>query len=376
VAGATVITLPSTSTTLVSSQWTTTGLNISYTTGNVGIGTTSSSAPLNVQGEATGGLAIRLNGRSSDNYSELAFWNNANSTNYGILGADQAAMYFGTNTSLPVLFTTNSAERMRLTSAGKLGIGTTAPNNELEVVTSSNPSIALTSTSASLYSYFGMTSGTVGAQLYTFGQSYSAVYPAGCTALANNTYGIILNANNATGILRFQTNDTERARITSSGNLLVGATSTAGNLVEIYNNSNQGGRINFYKTTSGAFTAIGNYYNGSYVGGVNYDNSSTSFPTSSDVRLKKDIVDASSASAKIDQIRIVSHGWKHDSAVVEFGVVAQELVNVAPQAVAVGDDGEEIETTWGVDYSKLVPLLIKAHQELKAEFDAYKASHP
>ena len=134
VAGATVITLPSTSTTLVSSQWTTTGLNISYTTGNVGIGTTSSSAPLNVQGEATGGLAIRLNGRSSDNYSELAFWNNANSTNYGILGADQAAMYFGTNTSLPVLFTTNSTERMRLTAAGELLVGTTSAFAKLSVI--------------------------------------------------------------------------------------------------------------------------------------------------------------------------------------------------------------------------------------------------
>jgi hypothetical protein len=90
---------------------------------NLSIGTSSFSAPLNVQGEATGGLAVRLNGRSSDNYSELAFWNNANSTNYGILGADQAAMYFGTNTSLPVLFTTNSAERARIDSSGNLLVG-------------------------------------------------------------------------------------------------------------------------------------------------------------------------------------------------------------------------------------------------------------
>ena len=195
----------------------------------------------------------------------------------------------------------------------------------------------------------------------------------------NNNRGII-GWDNSLKRLSFGTINASTAYFDSmslkDGNLLVGATSTAGNVVEIYNNSNQGGRINMYKTTSGAFSAIANYYNGSYVGGVNYDNTSTSFPTSSDIRLKKNIVDASSASTKIDQIRIVSHGWKHDSAVVEFGVIAQELVNVAPQAVAVGDDGEEIETTWGVDYSKLVPLLIKAHQELKAEFDAYKASHP
>jgi hypothetical protein len=159
---------------------------------------------------------------------------------------------------------------------------------------------------------------------------------------------------------------TQAMTLDASGNLLVGATSTSGNVVQIYNNLNQAGRININKNTSGIFNAIVNTYSGTYVGGVNYDNTNTSFPTSSDVRLKKDIVDAGFASAKIDQIRIVSHGWKHDDAVVEFGIVAQELVNVAPQAVSVGDDGQEIETTWGVDYSKLVPILIKAHQEQQA----------
>ena len=86
--------------------------------GYVGIGLTSPSAPLNVQAIATNGLAMRVNGRSADNYGELAFWNNANSTNYATVGADQAAMYFGTNASLPVIFTTGGTERMRISSAG------------------------------------------------------------------------------------------------------------------------------------------------------------------------------------------------------------------------------------------------------------------
>jgi hypothetical protein len=156
--------------------------------------------------------------------------------------------------------------------------------------------------------------------------------------------------------------------LTSGGSLLVNKTAadTTSPGVEIYNNSNQAGRLNITKNTSGNFNAIANYYSGTYVGGVNYDNTSTSFPSASDVRLKKDIVEAGSASAKIDQIHIVSHGWKHDDAVVEFGVIAQELFTVAPQAVSAGDDGEEVEITWGVDYSKLVPMLIKAHQEQQA----------
>jgi hypothetical protein len=94
--------------------------------GYVGIGTTSPSAPLNVQAIATNGLAMRVNGRSADNYGELSFWNNANSTNYATVGADQAAMYFGTNASLPVTFTTGSTERMRIASSGRILAGTAA----------------------------------------------------------------------------------------------------------------------------------------------------------------------------------------------------------------------------------------------------------
>jgi hypothetical protein len=153
----------------------------------------------------------------------------------------------------------------------------------------------------------------------------------------------------------------------SSGNLLVGQTSTSktNNGVQIYSASGNNGRIDLSKTASGLYSAIANYYNGTYVGGVDYSNSATSFPTSSDVRLKKDVVDAPSASAKIDQIRIVSHGWKHDDATVEFGVIAQELYDIAPEAVSKGDDSETVEKTWGVDYSKLVPMLVKEIQSLR-----------
>jgi hypothetical protein len=220
----------------------------------------------------------------------------------------------------------------------------------------------------------GITSGSV---LAVKGPLTAHTTSAGIFEYATATNKVSIRAYGATsgtGIIAFNTGgggnsaDAEVARISSTGSLLVnktsGDTTTPG--VEIYNNSAQAGRINITKNTSGLFNALANYSSGTSVGGINYDNTSTSFPTSSDVRMKKDIVDAASASAKIDQIRIVSHGWKHDDAVVEFGVIAQELVNVAPQAVAVGDDGEEVETTWGVDYSKLIPLLIKAHQEQQA----------
>jgi hypothetical protein len=347
VAGATILTLPATSGTVQTSGagYTTNGVayassTSALTTGSmlvfdssdrliVGAGSAVIGNRMEVVSN-TSSQAIGIRGRASDGTGVISWHPNGTGTENARIQSDNTGvLIFGTGSS--------ATERARITSAGDLLLGTTSTASKLTVASEMS------------------------------------------LVTDNNNRGII-GWDNSLKRLSFGTINASTAYFDSvslrDGNLLVGATSTAGNVVEIYNNSNQGGRINFYKTTSGNFSAIGNYYNGSYVGGVNYDNSSTSFPTSSDVRLKKDIFDASSASAKIDQIRIVSHGWKHDSAVVEFGVVAQELVNVAPQAVAVGDDGEEIETTWGVDYSKLVPLLIKAHQELKAEFDAYKASHP
>jgi hypothetical protein len=168
--------------------------------------------------------------------------------------------------------------------------------------------------------------------------------------------------------LIFGTNGAERMRIDSSGNLLVGTTATintAGVSVGIGGAAN-GGVVSLYKTASGATNGLLNYYQSTYVGGINFDNTSTSFPTSSDKRLKKDISDSASATQKIDSIRIVSHGWKHDESVVDFGIIAQDLYEIMPRAVSKGDDEDEIKTIWSVDYSKLVPLLIKAHQEQQA----------
>jgi len=110
------------------------------------------------------------------------------------------------------------------------------------------------------------------------------------------------------------------------------------------------------------------YYNGANVGNINGTSASTVYATSSDQRLKENIIDAPSALSKIDSIKIRSFDWAHTKEAVEFGVIAQELYEVAPEAVAVGLDHEDgtIDKPWGVDISFLVPALIKAVQEQQA----------
>tara|TARA_Y100001938_G_scaffold15353_1_gene18919 strand:- start:154 stop:1257 length:1104 start_codon:yes stop_codon:yes gene_type:complete len=85
--------------------------------------------------------------------------------------------------------------------------------------------------------------------------------------------------------------------------------------------------------------------------------------SSSDRRLKKNIEPASSASQKIDDINVYQFDWIEDGKHEDFGVVAQEMQEVFPDCVAVQDP----ETGYlGIDYSKLVPVLLKEIKDLRA----------
>jgi hypothetical protein len=233
-------------------------------------------------------------------------------------------------------------------ASGNVGIGTSSPGARLQVTGGTTNASVLVTNSTS-----GLAIGLIG--------NYATWQGTG------SSDDFVLAGYGARNLI-FGTNGAERMRIDSSGNLLVGTTATintAGVSVGIGGAAN-GGVVSLYKTASGATNGLLNYYQSTYVGGINFDNTSTSFPTSSDKRLKKDISDSASATQKIDSIRIVSHGWKHDESVVDFGIIAQDLYEIMPRAVSKGDDEDEIKTIWSVDYSKLVPLLIKAHQEQQA----------
>jgi hypothetical protein len=102
------------------------------------------------------------------------------------------------------------------------------------------------------------------------------------------------------------------------------------------------------------------------------------YNTSSDYRLKENIVDLPNALAKVAQLKPRQFDWK-DSGNTTTGFIAHELAEVCPHAVtgekdAVDAEGKPIYQ--GIDTSFLVATLTAAIQELKAEFDAYKASHP
>ena len=99
------------------------------------------------------------------------------------------------------------------------------------------------------------------------------------------------------------------------------------------------------------------------VGTIRLSGSNTAYNTTSDERLKENIADAEDAGAIIDAIQVRQFDWKIDGEHQRYGMVAQELNTVTPEAVTVPDDPEKMH---GVDYSKLVPMLIKEIQSLRS----------
>jgi len=97
------------------------------------------------------------------------------------------------------------------------------------------------------------------------------------------------------------------------------------------------------------------------------------YNVSSDRRLKLDIKPAGTALDALSAIQVRSYKWAETGYRVDYGFIAQELNEVAPDAVKVGDDGEEVTDTWAVDTSKLVPLLTKALQEAIAKIETLEA---
>ena len=115
------------------------------------------------------------------------------------------------------------------------------------------------------------------------------------------------------------------------------------------------------KTQTGGFFNFA--VNDAGVGSVTYNGSATVYGTLSDERLKENIADADDAGSKIDAMQVRKFDWKRNGHHQEYGMVAQELLLISPDSIAQGDTEEDM---MGVDYSTLVPMLIKEIQSLRA----------
>jgi len=132
-------------------------------------------------------------------------------------------------------------------------------------------------------------------------------------------------------------------------------------------------------TGKGSNTGFIVAYNGSTYGGIYQGNNSATWSITSDQRIKKNIVNITSGLSIISALRPVEFDYKEDNS-HDIGFIAQEFQQILPDQI-IYHAPNEAEKEWVNDevmgiQPNLVPYLVKAIQELKAEFDAYKATHP
>jgi hypothetical protein len=325
--------------------------------GNVGIGTTDP----NVYGfggalftlSTTSTYANMIIATSGTNGAGISLGNQT-IRRAEIEAADGSSLVFKTNTGNSG---TGVAEKMRITSGGFVGIGTTSPSAKFMVLSDTN-------TSATNIARF---------------------------AAANNTLAVgigyeTIRQTETNGSLLFETNATERMRISPNGNVNVGIGSA---LLEIGSTGLNGklgvrfggaGRVGidtrddddasncifiFFRKSDG--TGIGSITRNGLTNAVLYN-------TTSDYRLKEDFKEINGLD-KIAAIKVYDFKWKGLEDRMD-GVIAHELAEIMPYAVhgekdAIDEKGNIVYQ--GVDYSKIVPSLIKAIQELKLEIDILKA---
>jgi hypothetical protein len=393
--------------------------------GNVGIGTTSPafgaiSTGIEVEGTTAG---IRLQGATT---GALELYHNN-----GLSTIDSRVATGGSK----LAFNTEGSERLRITSSGNVGIGTSSPSAGLQVAKgSSTIPAAGASTSSACFGndasddnygvVVGANSNGVGyissqrtdgtATTYNLsiqpngGNVGIGTSPADKLHVEGNIY---LGASNRTiytggsGNLTLQTNtgqtiflrsngSSESMRIDSSGNLLVGTTSVQGSggvtlsgagyvyssrpsSVAIYaDRTGSDGAIQEFRkdgttvgsiaTTSGAI----NLYGGSGTNGITIDSSGNVTATGnvtaySDERLKDNI--QTLQGSKVLEMRGVSYTKDGEAS---SGVIAQEIEKVAPELVHTAKD--EMGTK-SVAYGNLVGYLIEAIKDQQKEIEYMKS---
>jgi len=239
-------------------------------------------------------------------------------------------------------------------ASGNVGIGTASPQSELDIQ-SASPALHIEETAGNLFVEVGTTASN---PYITYSNTSDLRFATSTGA-------------NATGF-------TEHMRINSSGNLLVTATSTASvqsgsvNGQFFVNGQRYSSRISTGTSTHNAF------YNGNgQVGSIATNGSSTSYNTSSDYRLKENVVTLDNATDRLNQIPVYRFNFIADSNTTVDGFLAHEVQAIVPEAIhgvkdEVDDEGNPVYQ--GIDQSKLVPLLVATVKELEARIATLEAN--
>jgi hypothetical protein len=354
--------------------------------GRVGIGTTSPSYLLDLQG--SGAVSARVLSSGSDALLRLTNTTASTGREFYISSTNSGNLIFVDNTS--------GGQRMALDSSGRLLVGTSSARANLRVgaaTYSANIQAEGTSIDNSSISATRNTNGTGSARLFLAKTRGTAVSSNTIVASGDTLGEVSFNgadgtnlvpgaaiacyvdgtpgANDMPGRLVFSTtadgasSPTERGRFSSNGDFRVFSS----------NNGIQSRNVNGAGTTNYSFIGYyGSIDNGTgissfrvYTNG-NVENTNNSYGAISDIKLKENIVDANSQWDDLKALQVRNYNFKEGQTHTQIGLVAQEVELVSPGLVSESPDrdeeGNDLGTvTKSVNYSVLYMKAVKALQE-------------
>ena len=351
-----------------------------YFNNKVGIGTTSPDAPLHINGSANSEQVIITGNTNANRGLSIQTAASGGQQDAGVIFNAQDTES-GANPYHA--FQTAGTEHARITSDGSVGIGTTSPGGStscLHVVhdaTEGTPSfpdgeviIAQRNFNSSQGCHIGIIAGTASESAINFGDKDDS-------DIGNITY------NHSSNSMQFITNTTERMRILSGGVVAIGKTT--------YDNDNIG--VVLTSTNSSIFTTqsvtpvsinrkgtdgdlISFTNDQAGCGSISCSGTTTAYNTSSDYRLKENVVELTDALTRVGQLQPKRFNFISDADTTYDGFLAHEVSSIVPEAIK-GEkdavDGEGNPEYQGIDQSKLVPLLVKAIQEQQEQIDALQS---
>ena len=343
--------------------------------GDVGIGTSTPAVNLDVSaGSGTTQIYVRNTATSGEAALGVQGKNSSGTARTMLVKYDNNDSFrFATAQAVPITFSTSDAERMRINANGYVSIGTTGNSYQLHVkggIVDQTVRVDNTKTGNGDINYIGIGLNTVTTGSALFGHT-------GHTTAGSQAAWMGLGGDDVAGGVG--------VRVFRTGKVNMGNTGTSNNATLSVRGAGVSPISCLCNQTSGHTQIFFVNPNGN-VGQINTINSETRYFTTSDYRLKENVVNLTGAITRLKTLQPKRFNWISDETnTLQDGFLAHEVTAVpeaisgTKDAVAVEDDvnrglaeaiGDPIYQN--IDNSKLVPLLTAALQEAVAEIDTLK----